>query len=103
MFNEHISLLCLCGVLFLFLFFLFCGLFWVVFPIETMDGVLRLMLLFGIFNAKLVTIAMETPVFFQIQSYKRAAEGGIPTCLGKGRNSLGVLLCGQVVKMLGVL
>lgn len=48
-----------------------------VYPIETMDGVLRLLFL-GIFNAKFITIAVWTPVFLQIQFYKRAAEGGIP-------------------------
>ena len=32
---------------------------WLLFPsIETMDGVLRLLLFFGIFNAKLIKIAL---------------------------------------------
>lgn len=79
MFNEHLSLL------FVFLSFFVCLFFsssvvspgWI-FPIETMDGVLRLILCFGIFTAKFITIAMQTPVFFLIQSSKRAAERGTP-------------------------
>lgn len=39
-----------------------------------MDGVLRLLLFFGIVNAKLIKIALKTPVFVQTQSYERAAE-----------------------------
>lgn len=39
---------------------------------------LRLLLFFGIVNAKLIKIALKTPVFVQTQSYERAAEKGIP-------------------------
>lgn len=74
-----------------------CGLSRVAFSIETMDGAWRWPLFFGTLNAKFIEIAMWTPVFVQLQSYERAAGKGIPVL------ALGVLLCGQVVKMPQVL
>ena len=39
-------------------FFFFCGLSRVAFSIETMDGMLRSLLFFGIFDAKCIKIAL---------------------------------------------
>lgn len=56
----------------------------VAFLMETMDGALRSLLFFGIFNAKFKKIVMSTPVFVYIQSYERSAETGI-TVLALGK------------------
>lgn len=51
---------------------------------ETMDGMLRSLMFFGIFNAKFKKIVLSTPVFVCIQPHERAAEkGGTVLALGE--------------------